>query len=169
MGETLEKIIKIIKETPLYILFLIGSFLIVNLFIFISIFLFHKTFYNNNAIGIIFTFTFALSFIWYSILSITVLIQTNEKINNDPEFDINQLSFVNSFTSIFLLTLFVSIFYFLNNICRYNYHFHIVLYWLFGIVLVSLIFQLLVVLVRNIKKLIKLKQSRNKPNEEHIL
>ena len=157
MGETLEKIIKIIKETPLYILFLIGSFLIVNLFIFISIILFHKTFYNNNSIGIILTFTFALSFIWYSILSITVLIQTDEKINNDPNFDMNKLSFVNGFTSIFLLTLFVSIFYFLNNICKHNYHFHIVLYWLFGIVFVSLIWQLLPLLVRNIKRLLKLK------------
>lgn len=132
-----------IKLTPLYIIFFIGSFLVVNLFMFVSIFLFHKTFYNANNIWIVLTFTLTLSIIWKAILTIIVLIKTEKRVNDDTNFDINQLAFVNGFTAIFTLTLSISIFYILKNICNKNYAYHCVLLWSFGYILFALIYSIL--------------------------
>jgi hypothetical protein len=146
------KIWKEIKLTQLYILFLIGSFSIVNVFMFISIFLFHKTFYIENKIGIVFTFTFVLSIIWYSILSTTVLMQIN-RIYKNQFSSLNKLAFVNGFASVFLLSIVISIFYVLNNIYKYKLHYHVVLSWMFGVVLFSLMFELVQTLCKKPSKL----------------
>lgn len=147
-----------IKLTPLYILFLTGSFLTVNLFMFVSIFLFHKTFYNANNIGIVLTFTLTLSIIWYSILTVIVLIKTDNRINNDPNFDLNKLTFVNGFTSVFMLTIVIAVFYVLNNIYKKNFHYHYVLISSFGYILFALLYSFVVHITLKMKE--KIQQSK---------
>lgn len=64
MGEAVKEIVSLIKELPNSWLYLIGTFLVNSMLWFMSIFLFHKGFYELNHIMIVLLFTISLALIW---------------------------------------------------------------------------------------------------------
>lgn len=110
-SEVISESVDKVRKLPNFVIILLSSLIMISLYWFIGIFLFHHDFFIKNPFWITIIFSVGLSFIWYLINFFISSIQI-EKLYNDSDTD--SVFFVGGFISIIYLTLVIAVLYFLK-------------------------------------------------------
>ncbi len=166
MGEAIREILKGIKEMPNFLLFFLISISLTSMYWFISIFLFHKSFYLINPLGISILFSIALAITWfllYLFLSGLTIANRKKQLNGNSA---EMLSFVSGFSSLLYLLIIIGAFYIYRNY-NSNATYYLFLKWAF-IYTIGITIKAAIIFAKNLVAEAKRKDIESKKEEAKL-